>query len=112
MFAAQTRGRELSGRNATELLASTGENYAKRISTSLQCSLIDPDNGDFRLAAGSPCIDAADNTAVPVDITTDLDGNPRFAQDPCTFDTGNPDGTNPPVDIGAYEFQPPCPPDL
>ena len=66
---------------------------------------VDPDNGDFRLSPGSPCIDAGDNTAVPQDITTDLDGNPRFVDYPCVHDTGNPDGINPIVDIGAYEFQ-------
>ncbi len=37
---------------------------------------------------------------------------PRFADDPCTLDTGSPDGTNPPVDMGAYEFQPPSRMDL
>ncbi len=63
---------------------------------------VDPDNGDFRLQSGSPCIDAADNTAVPEDITTDLDGNPRFVDDACTPDTGN--GTPPIIDMGAYEF--------
>ncbi len=70
---------------------------------------VDPGNGDFRLSPGSPCIDAGDNTAVPVDITTDLDGNPRFVDDPGTTDTGS--GTPPIVDMGAYEFQiaPPCP---
>jgi hypothetical protein len=73
---------------------------------------VDPDHGDLRLQPGSPCIDAGDNTAVPVAITTDLDGNPRFTHDPCTIDTGNPDGTNPPVDMGAYELQPSCPADL
>ncbi len=62
---------------------------------------VDPDNEDFRLAAGSPCIDAADNTAVPDDITTDLDGNPRFLEIPETPDTGN--GTLPVVDMGAFE---------
>ena len=62
---------------------------------------VDPDNEDFRLAAGSPGIDAADNTAVPDDITTDLDGNPRFLEIPETPDTGN--GTLPIVDMGAYE---------
>ena len=31
-------------------------------------------NGNYRLAAGSPCIDAADNTAVPTD-TGDADGD-------------------------------------
>jgi hypothetical protein len=62
---------------------------------------VDPDNGDFRLAPDSPCIDAGDNTAVPQDITTDLDGNPRFLEIPETPDTGN--GDLPIVDIGAYE---------
>ena len=56
---------------------------------------------DFRLSAESPCIDAADNTAVPEDIKTDLDGNPRFLEIPETPDTGN--GTLPIVDMGAYE---------
>ena len=67
------------------------------------------DDDNLRLQSGSPSIDAADNTAVPVNVTTDLDGNPRFADDPDTPDTGNPDGVNPIVDMGAYEFQPPCP---
>ncbi|TDJ57009.1 MAG: hypothetical protein E2O40_03610 [Planctomycetota bacterium] len=62
---------------------------------------VDPDNGDFSLQPGSPCIDAADNTAVQEDVTTDLDGNPRFLDVPETPDTGN--GTLPIVDMGAYE---------
>jgi len=62
---------------------------------------VDPDNGDLHLQPGSPCIDAADNTAVPQDLTTDLDGNPRFLDVPETPDTGN--GTLPIVDMGAYE---------
>ena len=45
---------------------------------------VDPDNGDLRLSPDSPCIDAGDNTDVPEDITTDLDGNPRFVDDPDT----------------------------
>ena len=78
------------------------------------------EDNDYRLAPGSPCIDASDNTAVPLDTLDldgdgdtdertpfDLDGNPRFVQDPFTDDTGVPD---PPryrhiVDMGAYEFQ-------
>ena len=68
---------------------------------------VDPANGDFRLSAGSPCIDAGNNNAVPVGVTTDLDGNPRFVDDPDTPDSGN--GDPPLVDMGAYEFQPPCP---
>ena len=69
---------------------------------------VDPFGNDYRLLSGSPSIDAGDNTAVPADIVTDLDGNPRFADDPDTPDTGNPDGINPIVDMGAYEFQDPC----
>ena len=77
-------------------------------------------DNDYRLNPGSSCIDAADNTAVPLDTFDldedgdtdertpfDLDGNPRFVQDPFTDDTGVPD---PPlywyiVDMGAYEYQ-------
>ncbi len=74
----------------------------------------DPDtweDNDYRLSAGSPAIDAADNTAVPKGVVTDLDDNPRFVDDPNTTDTGN--GDPPIVDMGAYEFQPtPCPWDL
>jgi hypothetical protein len=51
----------------------------------------DPANGDYRLAGGSPCIDVGDNSAVPADITTDLDDNPRIVNDT--------------VDMGAYEYQ-------
>ena len=58
---------------------------------------------DFRLQPGSPSIDAADNTAVPQNINTDLDGNPRYFDDPNTKDSGN--GNAPIVDMGAYEFQ-------
>jgi hypothetical protein len=65
--------------------------------------LTDPANGDLRLSPGSPCIDAGDNTAVPGGITNDLDGNPRFHDDPRMPDTGN--GDPPLVDMGAYEFQ-------
>ncbi len=66
---------------------------------------VDPANGDYHLSAGSPCIDGADNTAVPAGVTTDLDGNPRFVDDLDTPDTGNPEGVNPIVDMGVYEFQ-------
>ena len=74
---------------------------------------------DGRLSPGSPCIDAADNDAVPADefdldgdgdttepVPHDLDGNPRFVDDPATEDSGNPGVPGPPVvDMGAYEFQ-------
>jgi predicted outer membrane repeat protein len=73
-------------------------------------------DAEGRLSAGSPCIDAGDNAAVPPDsgdldddgdvlepIPYDLDGNPRFVDDPCREDTGL--GDPPIVDMGAYEFQ-------
>ena len=64
---------------------------------------VDPQQGNYRLEPGSPCIDAADNTAVPKGMVADLNGNPRFIDDPCTDDTGN--GDPPIVDMGTYEFQ-------
>jgi len=79
----------------------------------------DPDSGDFHLTDGSPCIDAADNTAVPQDVADldrdgditertplDLDGILRFVDDPTTDDTGVPDLPDYPyvVDMGAYEL--------
>jgi hypothetical protein len=74
---------------------------------------LDPQcDADGRLQAGSPCIDAGNVVAVPGQITDDVDGAPRFVNDPCTADTGNPDGVRAPIDMGAYEFQPPCRADL
>ncbi len=46
---------------------------------------------------------------MPEGITTDLDGRPRFVDDPETPDTGS--GEAPIVDMGPYEFQA-CPADL
>ncbi|MHC5061543.1 MAG: choice-of-anchor K domain-containing protein, partial [Planctomycetota bacterium] len=61
------------------------------------------DYGDLRLQAGSGCIDAGDNTAVPVGVTRDIGGSFRFFDDPATTDSGN--GSAPIVDMGAYEYQ-------
>ena len=74
--------------------------------------------GDFRLAAGSPCIDAANNNADAEYLTpgvqpllpNDRDGLPRFVDDPTIADTGT--GTAPIVDMGAYEHRNPCLADL
>jgi hypothetical protein len=55
----------------------------------------DPNNGDYRLGAGSPCIDTGSNAAVPPELNTDIDGNPRISD-------GNNDGVAT-VDMGAYE---------
>lgn len=62
-------------------------------------------NENLHLSPGSPCIDAADATALPAGATTDLDGNPRLADDPCAADTGIPDTNGLVPDMGAYEFQ-------
>jgi hypothetical protein len=70
------------------------------------------EDDDLRLLPGSPCIDAGDNTAVPGSVTTDLDGRPRFVDDPNCPDCWQLPGTcgDPPlVDMGAYEFQTGCP---
>ena len=69
-----------------------------------QWATADDDLGDLHLKAGSPCIDAGDNAAVPAGILTDLDGLLRFVDDPATPDTGL--GTAPIVDMGAYEYVP------
>ncbi len=82
---------------------------------------VDPENGDYRLSSGSPAIDAADNASVPLDeddldddgnllerTPVDLAGDSRFRDDPATVDTGNPDGLEAVVDMGAYEYQYPC----
>ena len=72
-------------------------------------------DNDYRLASDSPCVDAADNGAVPADVLDldddgdleepvplDPDGNRRFIDDLSTADTGT--GTPPIVDMGAYEY--------
>ena len=74
---------------------------------------------DLRLTTGSPCVDSGENISVPLDsldldgdldtleqVPLDLDGRPRFADDPATSDTGA--GAPPLVDMGVYEFQPAC----
>ena len=73
---------------------------------------VDFAGGDLHVGASSPAIDSGNNALVPVGVLTDLDGNPRFVDDPATADTGA--GTPPLVDRGAYEVQapPPCPADL
>ena len=59
------------------------------------------EDDNLRLALGSPCVDAGDSAAVPSTLTVDLDGRPRFADDPGTPNTGP--GGGPIVDFGAYE---------
>ena len=77
---------------------------------------VDAESGDYRLRAGSPCIDAGHNWLVPQDsedldddgdvtelMPFDLDGNPRFSADEVGFDPGC--GVPAVVDMGAYEHQ-------
>jgi hypothetical protein len=52
---------------------------------------VDAVDGNLRLASGSPAVDAGDNTAVPANVTTDLDGGPRIL--------------NGAVDMGTFEFR-------
>ncbi|MHC4127703.1 MAG: right-handed parallel beta-helix repeat-containing protein [Planctomycetota bacterium] len=64
---------------------------------------VDAGNGDYHLVSGSPAIDAGHNWAIAGLASADLDGNPRFADDPATADTGC--GLPVIVDMGAYEYQ-------
>jgi len=62
--------------------------------------------GDFRLSAGSPCIDVANNDLTPPDVFEDLLGNPRFIDDAAVADCSQAPGTcgsAPISDMGAYE---------
>ena len=68
------------------------------------------DDDNFRLAGGSPCIDSASNYALTPDVVEDLDGSPRYVDDPDTADTGI--GDPPIVDMGSYEYQPSNPADV
>jgi predicted outer membrane repeat protein len=53
--------------------------------------ITDPDNDGCHLSAGSPCIDAGDNKALPDDVGVDIDGNRRIS--------------GAAVDIGAIEVR-------
>lgn len=71
-----------------------------------------PDLGDYSLHRGSPAIDSGLNSAASPGVITDIEGFPRFVNDPIMPDMGV--GTPPIIDRGAYEFQLPtnCPADL
>jgi hypothetical protein len=62
---------------------------------------VDASGGDFHLAAGSPAIDSGNAFLVPTDVTTDLDGQPRIADNPAEPNSGAPFPTH--LDRGAYE---------
>lgn len=65
---------------------------------------VDAAMGNLHLQLTSPVNDAGNNSAVPVAVTTDRDGAPRFMDVPSIVDTGS--GTMPIVDMGAYENGP------
>jgi hypothetical protein len=56
---------------------------------------------DLRLRAGSPCIDSGANSGF-TGVALDLDGLPRFVDDPSIWDRGS--GAAPIADMGAFEF--------
>lgn len=67
-------------------------------------TFVDAAGGDYRLAAGSAGIDAADQSVyLPVGTALDLNGNLRFVDDTGIANTGS--GTLTYLDVGAYEFQ-------
>lgn len=78
--------------------------YAGQGNVSVAPRFVNATTGDYRLAPGSPGIDAGSNPAVPAGITTDANGSPRFVDDSRTPDSGV--GPFPVIDIGAFEFRP------
>ncbi len=73
------------------------------------------EDDDLRLSAGSPCVDAASDEAVPDDVA-DLDGDGDSGEALPLDADGNDRVAGAAVDIGAYEFgsgpPPACPADL
>ena len=64
--------------------------------------ILGTDDDDYRLGAGSPCIDAGNNNLLVPTALDDLGGLMRKMDDPATPDTGT--GIPPIVDMGPYEF--------
>lgn len=77
------------------------EDYPAFIDPNGTDGLLGTQDDNLRLLAVSPCIDAGNNETVPAELTTDLDGRPRFLDSSHKADTGT--GTAPLVDMGAYE---------
>ena len=107
---------EISGVGATVRYSNVAGGFAGIGNIDADPMFVDPDKADYRLASGSPCIDAGNNWGVPIDendydqdgnsaelFPVDLDGNPRFNADEADFDPGC--GVPVVVDMGAYEYQ-------
>src|SRR6185437_14368359 len=78
-----------------------GSGTASSAGMSAAPGFVNPAGGDYHLAADSPLVDASATTDVgSISSGTDLDGHPRVVSvdHPAT-----------PVDLGAYEYQPPAP---
>lgn len=58
---------------------------------------------DLSVQSGSPAIDSGSNPAWNIALLADVDGNPRFVDDPGVVDSG--EGTAPIIDRGASEVQ-------
>jgi len=85
-----------NGTGQTSLVHGSNGNIVGTVETPINPGFENAAGGNYRLAAGSPAINKGDNTLIPSGITTDLSGNTRIAN-----------GT---VDIGAYEYGAPVPP--
>jgi hypothetical protein len=71
---------------------------------------VDPINGDYRLQERSTCVDTGNNAAIPADIFTDIDGQPRVIRGRPLHIVLSPESIPPPpppirVDVGAHEFR-------
>jgi hypothetical protein len=64
---------------------------------------VDPNNGDYNLSAGSPCIDAGTNNPAGGLPADDLDGNPRPVDGDGDVEPWT--GQAATADMGAYEYQ-------
>jgi len=101
---ASIEGPEFFGDNSTVTYSCVQGGYSGTGNIGTNPNFVDAAGGNLRLMRGSGCIDAGKNAAVPVSVTTDLNGWERFIDDLCTDDTGS--GTAPIVDMGVYEFLP------
>lgn len=99
-------GTEIQG-NVTATYSNIEGGYAGAGNIDADPLFADAPAGDYSLAAGSPCIDAGDTSALALP-EMDLMQSPRLADDLATPDTGA--GAAPVIDIGAFEFQPLPPP--
>jgi hypothetical protein len=93
---------EIAG-NPTVTYSNVAGGYSGEGNIDADPAFVDGANHDYRPDGGSPCIDAGNGNALPVEIVLDLLGAPRFVDDPYTQDTGPP--PPPVVDIGACEYQ-------